>query len=215
MPRSRSYDVLESLEKKGFVIMKIGKPIKYLAIPPEEVLERVKKRIRKEAEERVNVVESIKDSDVLNELVALHTQGVEKLDPSELAGALRGREAMYNHLESLIKEAKKSVVIITTPEGIERKIKALGRVLRKAKAKGVEISFITNEGVDEYLQKTIERFGKLKVKENIGSRMVFIDDEHLFFTLTSDEKVHPAHDVGVWVRTPDFVRSLQALISRA
>src|SRR3989338_3408379 len=29
VPRSRSYDVLESLEKKGFVIMKLGKPIKY------------------------------------------------------------------------------------------------------------------------------------------------------------------------------------------
>ena len=28
VPRSRCYDVLESLEKKGFIIMKIGKPIK-------------------------------------------------------------------------------------------------------------------------------------------------------------------------------------------
>ena len=37
VPRSRSYDVLESLEKKGFVVMKVGKPIKYLAIPPKEV----------------------------------------------------------------------------------------------------------------------------------------------------------------------------------
>jgi sugar-specific transcriptional regulator TrmB len=43
VPRSRSYDVLESLERKGFVIMKLGKPIKYIAVPPTEVLERVKK----------------------------------------------------------------------------------------------------------------------------------------------------------------------------
>ena len=28
VPRSRTYDVLESLEKKGFIIMKLGKPIK-------------------------------------------------------------------------------------------------------------------------------------------------------------------------------------------
>ena len=28
VPRSRAYDVLESLEKKGFIIMKIDKPIK-------------------------------------------------------------------------------------------------------------------------------------------------------------------------------------------
>ena len=38
VPRSRSYDVLESLEKKGFIIMKLGKPIKYLAVKPEEIL---------------------------------------------------------------------------------------------------------------------------------------------------------------------------------
>ena len=44
VPRSRSYDVLESLEKKGFVIMKLGKPIKYIAVPPKEVVEREKKK---------------------------------------------------------------------------------------------------------------------------------------------------------------------------
>jgi len=43
VPRSRSYDVLESLEKKGFIVMKLGKPIKYIAVPPAEVIERVKK----------------------------------------------------------------------------------------------------------------------------------------------------------------------------
>ena len=45
VPRSRAYDVLESLEKKGFIIVKVGKPIKYLAVPPAEVIERVKKRV--------------------------------------------------------------------------------------------------------------------------------------------------------------------------
>jgi len=40
VPRSRCYDVLESLEKKGFIISKIGKPLKYIAVPPEEVVER-------------------------------------------------------------------------------------------------------------------------------------------------------------------------------
>ena len=37
VPRSRAYDVLESLEKKGFVIVKVGKPIKYLAQSDKEV----------------------------------------------------------------------------------------------------------------------------------------------------------------------------------
>ena len=49
VPRSRSYDVLESLEKKGFVVMKLGKPIKYIAIPPGEVVDRVKKNMHMNA----------------------------------------------------------------------------------------------------------------------------------------------------------------------
>ncbi|MBI2124989.1 TrmB family transcriptional regulator [Candidatus Woesearchaeota archaeon] len=36
VPRSRAYDVLESLEKKGFIVVKVGKPIKYLAVSPSE-----------------------------------------------------------------------------------------------------------------------------------------------------------------------------------
>src|SRR5512137_868707 len=57
VPRSRSYDVLESLEKKGFIVMKLGKPIKYIAVPPEDVLERVKKRINEDAERQSKSME--------------------------------------------------------------------------------------------------------------------------------------------------------------
>src|SRR3990172_4627882 len=60
VPRSRSYDVLESLEKKGFVVMKLGKPIKYIAIPPKEVLERVKKNVAEDAKEQLKKLETLK-----------------------------------------------------------------------------------------------------------------------------------------------------------
>jgi len=57
VPRSRCYDVLESLEKKGFIIMKIGKPIKYIAVEPEVVVERVKKKLQDEASEQIKIVD--------------------------------------------------------------------------------------------------------------------------------------------------------------
>src|SRR3972149_5304659 len=84
VPRSRSYDILESLENKGFIVMKLGKPIKYIAVPPEEVLERVKKRVDEEAKQREVMLESLRDSEIINELKKLHTEGVELVDPSEL-----------------------------------------------------------------------------------------------------------------------------------
>ncbi len=52
VPRSRTYDILESLEKKGFIVMKLGKPIKFVALKPEEVIERVKKNLVRDAQEK-------------------------------------------------------------------------------------------------------------------------------------------------------------------
>ena len=52
VPRSRTYDILESLEKKGFIIMKLGKPIKFVALKPEEVIERVKRNLVRDAQEK-------------------------------------------------------------------------------------------------------------------------------------------------------------------
>src|SRR5574342_495059 len=76
VPRSRSYDVLESLEKKGFIIMKLGKPIKYIAVPPEEIVIRVKRKIEDESKTQLKALDDLKDSDILDELKLLHKNGV-------------------------------------------------------------------------------------------------------------------------------------------
>ena len=77
VPRSRTCDVLESLEKKGFIMRNVGKPIKYLAVPPEEVVERVKQKVNEEAETRTLLLEELKGSTILEELNLLHKHGVD------------------------------------------------------------------------------------------------------------------------------------------
>src|SRR3989338_1442181 len=53
VPRSRTYDVLEGLEKRGFAIMKLGKPVKYIAVKPRAIIEKLKNNVKSDAEERV------------------------------------------------------------------------------------------------------------------------------------------------------------------
>jgi len=136
VPRSRSYDVLESLEKKGFVVMKLGKPIKYLAVPPKEVLERVKKNVHDEAKEQIEKIEELKKTEIVNELNTLHTQGIELVEPSDLSGSLKGRHNLYNHLELTIRNAEESVCIMTTSQGLMRKIEGFKPTLEKLKKRG-------------------------------------------------------------------------------
>jgi len=215
VPRSRSYDVLESLEKKGFAVTKIGKPIKYIAVPPSEVIERVKKNMKEEAEAKIKRLEELKGTEILTELNALHNQGIELVEPSDLSGSLKGRHNLYNHLESVIKNAEKSVTIMTTTQGLIRKIEGLKPVFEKLKKRGVKIRIaapITKECSSAI--KEISNIAEIKNTDS-KARFVVVDGKQLVFMVMDDNEVHPTYDVGIWVNTPFFASAVENLFDNA
>lgn len=218
VPRSRAYDILESLEKKGFVIMKLGKPIKYIAVEPKEVVERCKKGMFEEAKIKVNRLDKLKGGDLLGELHLLHKQGIEFIEPTDLSGAIRGRHNMYAHMETLLKSAEKNVSIVTTSKGLMRKVEALKPTLERLKRKGVNIKIVAP--INKECMSTAKGLSKIaEVRASNGSklvgRFVLIDGKHIMFMVMDDEKVHPTYDIGVWVNTPYFVSTLDNFFSTA
>ncbi|HLD19102.1 MAG TPA: helix-turn-helix domain-containing protein [Candidatus Nanoarchaeia archaeon] len=215
VPRSRSYDVLESLEKKGFVVMKFGKPIKYLAVPPTEVVERVKKNMRMEVDRKVKRLEDIKSTEIIEDLKQLHSQGIELVEPSELSGSLKGRHNLYNHLDLMIKNAEKTVTIMTTTQGLMRKIEGLKPTFDKIKKRGVKIRIaapITKEAKDAV--KEMEDVAEIRHTDQ-KARFCIIDGKELIFMIIDDKDVHPTYDVGIWVNTPFFASALENLFNQA
>ena len=208
VPRSRSYDVLESLEKKGFIVMKLGKPIKYIAVPPAEVIERVKKKVKEDADQHTKLLETLRESEVLEELNVLFNQGIELTDPADLTGAFKGRTSVYTHLETQIKNAKESVTLMTTTDGLLRKYDALKNAMEKAAKRGVKIRIaapITKD--NEKAAQDFKRFAQVKHANKINSRFCIVDNKHVTFMLLDDKEVHPTYDLGVWVSSPYFAGS--------
>src|SRR3989344_238213 len=119
--------------------MKIGKPIKFVALKPEEVVERVKRNLIVNAQEKSKRLEKLRGDEVLTELNSLFSSGVKFVEPSDLSGSLRGRQNMYNHLDMMLRAAEKTVTIVTTAEGLNRKLEALMPALDKAKRRGVSV----------------------------------------------------------------------------
>jgi HTH-type transcriptional regulator, sugar sensing transcriptional regulator len=216
VPRSRTYDILESLEKKGFIIMKLGKPIKFVALKPEEVVERVKKNLLVAAKEKSKRLEVLKGDEVLGELSNLFTQGVKFVEPSDLSGSLKGRQNLYNHMDMLIREAEKTITLITTGEGINRKLESLLPSLEKAKKRGVIIRVAAP--IDKNNLKVAKEMGKVAEVRNLAgmsARFMIIDSNQVMFMLLDDEKFHPNYDIGVWVNTEFFARALEQLFELA
>ena len=217
VPRSRAYDVLESLEKKGFVVMKLGKPIKYLAVEPGEVIERVKKGIQKDADVSIARLKEINNSEVLKELNVLHTQGIEFIDSTDLSGALRSKHNIYAHLETMVKGAEKTVTIATTSKGFLRKADALKPLFQRLNKKGVTVRIaapITKENA--HLVKDLKNIAEVKdSKGKLHARFCVVDGKDLMFMVMDDEQVHPTYDIGVWVKTPFFAGALENMFNLA
>lgn len=215
VPRSRSYDVLESLEKKGFVVMKLGKPIKYIAVPPSEVLERVKKNMRSDAEEKVKRLEDLKNTEILQELTTLHSQGVDLVEPSDLSGSLKGRHNLYNHLELTVRNAEDTVTIMTTAQGLMRKIEGLKPTFEKLKKRGVKVRIAAP--VTKEAMKAVKDLGNVAEVRHTDSKARFavVDGKELVFMVLDDQEVHPTYDVGIWVTTPFFAGAVEDLFELA
>ncbi len=211
VPRSRSYDVLESLEKKGFVMTKVGKPIKYIAVSPEEVFERVKKRIRQTTEERLVIIDNMKKSSVLDELKLLHSTGLELVEPYDLSGSIKGRDNLYTHIESRIKNARDTILISTTAQGLVRKAAYFKKSLTKAQERGVKTLVLAT--VNKESQEAAKELGKvveIRSKQN-PARYIMIDGKEITFMLSDDKQVHSNYDTGIWVNTPFFTAALEAM----
>lgn len=214
VPRSRTYDVLESLERKGFVIMKLGKPIQYIAVSPKDVVERAKKNVRNSADMKVSNLEKMKGTEMIKTLEGLYKKGINFIEPSELSGALKGRANIYSHLESLIKGAKQNVVLVTSGDGLNRKIDSLKTALESAKKKGVKVKIAapkTDKNNDSV--KRAKSLADIRAVKDIDARFAVVDGKHAVLMVLDDKELHPNYDIGIWLNSQPVATALNNMFN--
>jgi sugar-specific transcriptional regulator TrmB len=114
VPRSRSYDVLETLEKKGFVSAKTTKPIKYVAAPPKEVLDNVKNKIREDREEHLHTINTQSFNNLINYFQEVYEKNTESKEST--IAILKDRKNIYKHLNFLLKNSKDAILSSIDPK---------------------------------------------------------------------------------------------------
>ena len=217
VPRSRTYDILESLEKRGFIVMKLGKPIKFVALKPEEVVERAKKNLVTDAQEKSKRLDSLKGDEVLGELNGLFTTGVKFIEPTDLSGSIRGRQNMYNHLDMMVRGAEKDVTIVTTSDGLNRKMESLMPAFEKAKKRGVNVKIAAPINASNMkVAKDLSKVAEVKaVSKDLNARFAVVDSSQLMFMLLDDKTTHPNYDVAVWLSTPFFANAMNGMVNKS
>tara|TARA_Y100000310_G_scaffold345846_1_gene471125 strand:- start:20483 stop:21253 length:771 start_codon:yes stop_codon:yes gene_type:complete len=210
VPRSRCYDILESLEKKGFIMMKIGKPIEYIAIKPEVILDRVKDEIKGSANKVITYMDKIRESEDFRELDLLYKSGIKHIDVTNISKSVVGATNLNKQIKEMVSQAKSHVTFVTTSEGLQRKSKLIRKCLNDLKKKGIEINLYA-----PYNKTIMKKIEGVKFSDyHASTQFVSIDGKEMMFMITPDSIV-PEYEVGVWIKSNFFVSAVGMLFEQS
>jgi len=210
VPRSRTYDVLETLEKKGFAIVKLGKPVKYIGVKPKIILEKLKNNVKSDAEEKISNLIKIKDTEEFTKLEELYTGGTNPVKREDVSAALSGKFNITNHLREILQNAEKEVLICTNAEEIKSKFKLFQQTFEILNKSNVDIKLALS-GSEELIDQVRQRLN-IKIKKiHIEAKFFIIDRKEILFYLSKDEE---KKDIAIWINSGFFVQAFASLFEK-
>jgi len=196
LPRPRIYDVLTELQTKGFVLIQQGRPVKYAALPIGEAVKTLTKQRQTGLEEELEKI-----GDIGKRLsLKIKAQPAPAASADEAIWTLKGREAIYSKISSMIANAKQHVTIATDEKGWLRKSKAHGKEIEKASKRGAEVTVmapVASVGIQSAMHMAKE----------LPSRMVLADDQALLFLSPKEAKAE--EEIALWLKNPHFVQTFR------
>ncbi len=209
IPRSRAYDVLESLEKKGFSIVKLGKPVKYMGIKPEVILERLKGEVINDAKEKMNYLSKIKDTEEFMKLEELYKEGLNPVKREDICLSLKGKENISSFLKEMMRNSKEEVIISMDANDANSKKKLLQKTFIFLNRQGVKIK-IALFG-DGKLITHLNRIFKIKInKIDINLKFFIIDREKVLLYLSDSY-----NEEAIWLNSEFFAQAFASLFEKA
>ncbi|MEN9625787.1 MAG: hypothetical protein RL557_115 [archaeon] len=212
VPRSRTYDVLESLEKRGFAMMKLGKPVKYIAIKPNIIIEKLKSKTMRESEEKIKSISKLRETDEYHELETLYTTGIKPIKQEDISGSIRGKSSIYNHIKELLENASKEVIVCMPVAEIAAKSRLFSLIFDRLKRANIKIK-IALSGDEKEIDKLNK---KMKIKAKfiaIDSKFFIADNEQVLFLIANSNL--PEEEIAIWLNTPFFTSALSFLFDKA
>jgi sugar-specific transcriptional regulator TrmB len=211
VPRARVYDVLESLEQKGFVVIQQGSPFRYVAVEPKEAFENLKQKILREAEEASKRLERLKKSDVMKEMQAIYNKDLRIISPENFSGVIKSSEKIRMHIRSLLGKTKNYTKILTSEKGLEE-LTYHTRNFSKLKRNNINIEILApinpkNKALVAELLPYAEVRDISGIKSPYGKLHIF-DGEHVLIGLVSDKEVEPSQETMFWVRSKHVAKDL-------
>jgi len=211
VPRSRTYDVLESLEKKGFAIVKLGKPVKYMGVKPRIIIEKLKKNVMQNAGEKINNLKKIKQTSEFTKLEELYKGGIIPTKRENISASLKGKSNISNQIKEILQNAEKEIIICTDAKDIDSKLRLFSQTFARLKNSKIKIK-VALSGNEKLINELSKKLGIKFKKINIDTKFFIIDRKEILFYVS---KKTDEEEIAVWINSPFFVESFASLFDKA
>ncbi|MBU1135949.1 MAG: helix-turn-helix domain-containing protein [Nanoarchaeota archaeon] len=211
VPRSRTYDVLEGLEKQGFVISKVGKPARFIVVKPTVVLDKLKNNELEKTKDKLKVLNNLKTTPEYAELESLHNSSVNQLKIEEISGAVKGKSNIFSHLRSIFDSAEKEILICMSAKELFEKKRIFKKLFEGINKEKINMKFALN-GEDSEIKKVTKIYDIKAKKTNIISKFFLIDKKQMFFSLNPQDN---EEELAVWINSEFFSSAIAGMFNQA
>ena len=188
VPYSKIYEVLGTLEDKGWIGSDNSRPTKYFAKSPSNALESTKQQAEIEFSQNEKII--------LGELNPLYEKSgaSERPDIWVVSGAMNIAAKILEMVESCRNE-----VMIAIPKAGEDLVKQALPRLRQLHDKGVRITVLTSDKLDSDAIRAIDRVAEVKIKSGLFGGGIISDKRYVVILLGPEISDSNSSDiVAIW-----------------
>ena len=202
IPRPRAYDVLEKLEKRGFIVSQPGRPVKFAAAPLNEAFNRLKTQKEKEHKQQLQNIAVIEKQ--LSERL-MNVGSASNVSAADFVWVIKDQQNIHSKIDSLLTNAQDEIYISAPEKQLKDKLEIYSNTLKKASDRGVKIK-INSPNASPQIMKQAGKIAHSIAKKQTH-RMIIADDEMLLFLTPEDSK----QEVVSWIRSPYFANNMKKL----
>ena len=172
VPYSKIYEVLGTLEEKGWIGSDDSRPTQYFAKSPATAIQTSKQQRETEFRNSEDVI--------LKELIPLYEQSgtSERPDIWIISGVINIATKILEMVDSCRNE-----VLIAIPKVAEELAREASPRLRQLHDRGVDITILVSEDVEEDILKSLARVAKVKVKKGLFGGGIISDKRYVVLLL--------------------------------
>lgn len=201
VPRSKTYEVLKNLQKKGFIEIIRGKPLKFNIVPPQDVFQKARKQINDEIDEAELEINTIYENQISQVPAPIWL--------------IYGKDKVIKKEMEIIGRAKDSIFIVGGAM-FKNELEQLENSINKSIKRGVDVKMIVapsciTDGETIDISKGIKGLNCEKKIFPVPFLKVVIRDKKemlLIFSKFSENSVVSKTAIGIWNQYTEIVETI-------